>query len=579
MTKLVSKITLRILLCIVLFAGSVLLNPDGAAAGGQTALVKGGSVDLRSGPGSDYSKIGEAKKGTTLEVVGQKDGWYKLKYWKIYGWATGEYLSIKGSSKDKAVIVKAQSVNIRSGPGTTYSRVGGANKGQQFSVSKEKSGWFEVNLGDGKKGWISSTLVDVKYQTAPAPAPNPTPEPPKNPSQEPPSGGDPDPSDDVPTGKYLTVRSSSLNVRTGPGTLYPIVAAVKAPERYTILQEDSGWYKIDLLNQKQGWVAGWLVDVSSGSLPPSRGDDVDPPGDGSEETVGKLSNIEFETANSKEKVIITSDGPVKYSISTLKDPSRLVVDIQNSDLNELKDVVTDGNILTKIRVAQYSLTPMTVRLVLDLNKNAGYRPSLDMDGKRLTIELTEPSTSINGKVIVVDAGHGGWDNGATGVTGLKEKEVNLDVALRVKEKLEALGATVIMTRSDDTFISLSERSRIANDAKADLFVSIHSNANVNPAVNGTATYYNTPADNPGLSAQREKLARLVQKSMVSYLGIRDIGIIKENFHVIRATTMPSILTESAFLSNAGDEALLKESSFREKIAQGIVDGLTEYFNY
>lgn len=568
MTKLVSKFVFRILLCFALFAGGVFLNPDQAAAG-QSALIKGSDVTLRSGPGNDYSKIGEAKKGSTLEVVGQKDGWYKLKYWKIYGWATGQNITIKGTGNSKAVIVKAQSVNIRSGPGTTYSRVGGANKGQQFTVLKEKVGWYEVHIGEGKKGWISSGLVDVKYQTPPAE------EPPKNPPSDPPSNENPDPTDNVPTGKYLTVRSNSLNVRSGPGTLYPTVATVKAPERYSILKEESGWYKIDLLNQKQGWVAGWLVDVSSGSLPPSRDDDPNPPDD---ETISKISNIEFKTDdNGAEKVVITSEGAVKYRISSLKDPSRLIVDIRNSDLNGLKDSTTDGNLISKIRVAQYSLTPMAVRLVLDLNKNAGYRPSLDQDGKRLTIELTEPSTSINGKVVVVDAGHGGWDNGATGVTGLKEKEVNLDVALKVKEKLEALGATVIMTRSDDTFISLSERSRIANDAKADVFVSIHANANVNPAVNGTATYYYTPVDNSSLSAQRERLARFVQNGMVSNLGIRDIGIIKENFHVIRATTMPSVLTESAFLSNAEDEALLKESSFREKIAQGIVDGLTQYF--
>ena len=230
------------------------------------------------------------------------------------------------------------------------------------------------------------------------------------------------------------------------------------------------------------------------------------------------------------------------------------------------------------RSAQFSLTPMSVRVVIDLNRPSAYQAVLDDQGSTLKVTLTEPS--IKAKVIVIDAGHGGYDPGAIGVTGLEEKAFNLETALILRDKLEALGAEVLLTRDDDSFISLTSRAAVANKVYADVFVSIHANASERSSTNGTSTYYYAPSSDPVLYAQyveRRQLADSVQNRLAALLGTRDIGILQGNLSVLRNTKMPSILVESAFLSNAEDERRLKDRQFREKVAQGIAEGLTAYF--
>lgn len=182
--------------------------------------------------------------------------------------------------------------------------------------------------------------------------------------------------------------------------------------------------------------------------------------------------------------------------------------------------------------------------------------------------------SLVGRVIVIDPGHGGKDPGAVGPTGLMEKEVNLDVSLRVVEKLRAAGARVIITRETDVFLPLSERVAIAEAARAEIFVSVHANAHPNRAIGGTETYYFGKKSTTNASIS---LAALLQRELVGALGLRDIGAKEASFHVIRNTTMPSALIELAFLSNAQEESLMRTNQFREDAANAIFRALQEYF--
>ncbi|HTT33091.1 MAG TPA: N-acetylmuramoyl-L-alanine amidase [Methylomirabilota bacterium] len=215
--------------------------------------------------------------------------------------------------------------------------------------------------------------------------------------------------------------------------------------------------------------------------------------------------------------------------------------------------------------------------------------------------------------IVIDAGHGGHDTGTIGPTGLMEKDLCLDVALRLGKIIEQRlpGADVIYTRSDDTFIPLEERTNIANQAKADLFISIHANSSRDPDARGIETYYlnlkgsaeamevaareNSTAqegvhdlqDLVKKIAQTEKideskefatdiqdsLAKRVQKSGKS---VRNRGVRKAPFVVLIGADMPSILTEISFLSNPADEKLLKQPEQRQKVAEGLYQGIASY---
>jgi N-acetylmuramoyl-L-alanine amidase len=216
--------------------------------------------------------------------------------------------------------------------------------------------------------------------------------------------------------------------------------------------------------------------------------------------------------------------------------------------------------------------------------------------------------------VVIDAGHGGKDTGTIGRTGLLEKELVLDVALRLGQLIrQQLGADVVYTRSDDTFIPLGERTEIANRAKADLFISIHANASSDPSATGVETYYfNLHGDRKALDvAMREnaaadsaisdlndllkkavlqtkleesrEFAQKVQESLAvnsikMNVNAHDRGVRKAPFVVLIGASMPSILAEIGFVSNPHDEKLLRRSDQRDKIARALFKGVTEYAN-
>jgi len=217
--------------------------------------------------------------------------------------------------------------------------------------------------------------------------------------------------------------------------------------------------------------------------------------------------------------------------------------------------------------------------------------------------------------IVIDPGHGGHDTGTIGPTGLREKDVVLDVGLRLKELLERkAGCEVVMTRSDDTFIPLEERTAIANAKAADLFVSIHANASSDRSARGIETYYLNFTSSPeslqlaareNASSQEsvhqlqdlikkialtekiqesEDFARQVQKEVHRYTAQLsgnqpDRGVKKAPFVVLIGANMPSVLAEISFLTNPRDEKSLRHGDYREKIAEALYNGILDYVNH
>jgi N-acetylmuramoyl-L-alanine amidase len=215
--------------------------------------------------------------------------------------------------------------------------------------------------------------------------------------------------------------------------------------------------------------------------------------------------------------------------------------------------------------------------------------------------------------IVIDAGHGGHDTGTIGPTGLMEKDLCLDVALRLGKIIQQRlpGAEVVYTRSDDTFIPLEERTRVANEAKADLFISIHANSSHDHAARGIETYYLNLKGSPdamevaareNATAQQsihdledivKKIARSekidesrefaadIQESLAKRIQklnktVKDRGVRKAPFVVLVGADMPSILTEISFLSNPADERLLKNPEHRQRVAEGLYQGMANY---
>jgi len=213
--------------------------------------------------------------------------------------------------------------------------------------------------------------------------------------------------------------------------------------------------------------------------------------------------------------------------------------------------------------------------------------------------------------VVIDPGHGGKDPGAVGKRGLKEKDVVLDIAKRLKRKLNAAGIKVVLTRESDRFISLSQRSRIANAnlKKADFFISIHANAAYSRWVKGVEVFYLSESMDDSLRSSKaaknyelnlnegysgkdtaaiiwdliysddrksaNEMARLISHSLSRKLSRRNRGAKPARFQVLK-TNIPSILIEVGFISNLREEKKLRKSSYRDRIAEGIARGVIQY---
>ena len=193
-------------------------------------------------------------------------------------------------------------------------------------------------------------------------------------------------------------------------------------------------------------------------------------------------------------------------------------------------------------------------------------------------------TALTGKRIVIDPGHGGNDSGAIGPTGVMEKTVTLNVALELCRLLEAEGAEVIMTRETDRTVSdkgakasdieeLGARVEIANRIGADIFISIHADSFTRPEARGTTGYYYSKST----SGEGQRLADCIRRNLVEQLGTPSRGTQPCNFYVVRHTNMPATLIELGFISNKDEEKLLYSEDGVRRAAQGILDGIEDYF--
>ena len=215
--------------------------------------------------------------------------------------------------------------------------------------------------------------------------------------------------------------------------------------------------------------------------------------------------------------------------------------------------------------------------------------------------------------IVIDAGHGGNDPGAIGRNGLREKDVNLDIAKKLSSLLRAEGVQTVLTRSTDKFIPLSTRVSIANHSGADLFISIHSNAARSRSLCGFEVYYVAPSVSDSkratltartaslhlkdtvFSSDAQDLRTIVWdmiytnsraesidlshslcKIMDSSIDAHILGVKNARFQVLKGITMPGILIEVGFVSNVNEERLLRTGAYREKLAAGILEGIRDY---
>jgi N-acetylmuramoyl-L-alanine amidase len=486
----------------------------------RTATVNAGILNVRTGPAISQSRLATVSQGTLLPVIAEQPGWARIVLSDgRTGWVATEFVTLQNRQPAQWARVSSGPLNIRRGPGTPFEVLSTVSTGTPLPVIQNQNGWLQVRLASGQIGWVSSTYATLSsvYPGESTPAPKPAPQ---------------------PTG---TVNTAVLNVRSGPGTTQTRITTVNQNTQLVILQSQESWLQVRLPSGQTGWVSAEFVTLSQ--IP-------SPPAPAPSPIVSRPVQPEIRrTATVTASVLNVRSGP-----------SAEATRVTTLSQGTMVDVIGEQNGWLQIRLASGQTGWISRDFAFVTTRQTGTLPG-------------EPSP-LNGRVIVLDPGHGGTNPGAVGVTGLYEKVVVLDVALRVADMLQAAGATVVMTRSGDATLDLGPRVSIAHSAGADVFVSIHANAHPNPAIGGTETYYYAYKS---AAAQSQKLASQIQSELAGGLGLRNIGIKHGNFHVIRETNMPAALVELAFLSNTYEESLMRTDPFRQTSAEAIFRGLENYF--
>lgn len=270
---------------------------------------------------------------------------------------------------------------------------------------------------------------------------------------------------------------------------------------------------------------------------------------------------------------------------------QLIFNIEDAQISNIsRQEKLDGNIAKKVFLQEKKDT-VQGKIYLQEEVNNNYKIySLGKKGIAIDIFNSIVNTpvasdvalsNVKNKIITIDPGHGGSDSGAVGPNGYTEKEGTFAISQKVASILNQSGAKVVMTRDSDVDVygpnafarnELQARVDVGNNANSDIFVSIHCNAFVNPAANGTQTFYY------GSSYQGQRLAQSIQEKMIEANGLRDRGISTCNFYVVKHSYMPAVLIETAFITNYDEEALLSDDEWQTTMAKAIAEGINEYFS-
>ena len=360
-----------------------------------------------------------------------------------------------------------------------------------------------------------------------------------------------------------------------------------------------------------------------------------------------VTGVRHWSSTGSSTIVIDLQQEVQYEAHRLNEPERIYFDLLDTALApgmNGKVIDIDDGLIGRVRIAQPS--DNVTRVVLDTKPGSHFTVSMEQNPYRLVIEIrgtetkaapkttidlpapvppeanpptaptqapTREDLSLTGHApklrIVLDAGHGGWDLGTVGREGLLEKTLVLEVAQRLGSLLEnQLGCEVIYTRKDDNYVTLEQRAELANQAQADLFISVHANYSSLVSARGVETYYSSffsapearaiefrenanaqPVNHTKLTggqlkakvAESRNLAASVQRALYGTLaaqntGIRNRGVKEASFVVLTGTKMPSILAEISFVSSPADEEHLQSADYRQKIAEALYKGVERF---
>ena len=357
------------------------------------------------------------------------------------------------------------------------------------------------------------------------------------------------------------------DLRTGPSKAHNRITVL--PPGITLWADDyvDGFYRIPLAPILHAWVSQGHVRALDRSVACP--------------AVQDLRDISVKGIEAGSVAVLRLAKPVAFRVTQGIQPPTLTLDLFGVRLARYGVRQLPSDRCTWAIEAE-QVTDEWARLTFNLTfaQQRGWRVAQGDGSLQLLIRKPYEGASLSGKVIVIDPGHGGWDSGAVGPTGVREKTVNLRISAKLKSLLEGRGAVVRMLRESDVAIGpgttqrpeLEARLAASEQPDADLFLSVHNNAigsgNAASAY-GTETYYWSP-----MSALP---ARIIQNHLSASLGTKNRFISWRPFYVLRVADVPRVLVECAFVSNPTEEALMKSEQFANSAADGLAKGVEEFF--
>ncbi|MCH4825659.1 SH3 domain-containing protein [Planococcus halocryophilus] len=481
------------------------------------------------------------------------------------------------------VEITGTTVNVRSGPGLSYSVTGDLEQGQTASVVSKQGDWLEVRV-DGQEGWIASWLTTTS--------------------------GDAEKT----TGQTAVSSVNGLNVRSQPDLSAAVLTKMNAGDRAEVVSTAGEWIEINFRNSR-GFVSKQYISFAEETVAPIETESTE---EEKKTAISKVSSFEVvvnalnvrskpdlsskiqDTVQKGQVFPVLSMAGNWVEIELTKDKigwvyafhgqlSDQTVETVQSDINESVVILTDG---TNLRTAATTSSEVASRanagdkLAVLAKQDDWYQVTLP-DGKTAFVAEWVVSTedafakqqsettvrkkgTLNGLTIVLDPGHGGNDGGTVGVRKTQEKELTLKTAEILSHHLNAAGAEVVMTRQSDTYVDLRTRVSGSHQAGADAFISIHYDATDDSSISGFTSYYQ--------HEYQKELAEYLNSELGKKLTLKDRGVQQGNYLVLRENKQPAVLVELGFLSNFNEERVLTSKQFREQAALGLYTGIINYFD-
>ncbi|WP_291350663.1 N-acetylmuramoyl-L-alanine amidase [Desulfosporosinus sp.] len=430
-------------------------------------------------------------------------------------------------------ITASGGLNLRETPSSTGNVLITIPEGTTINLGDKQDQWYKTTY-QSKTGWVSANYLAVISI------------------------------------KGIISASGGLNLRETPSSTGNVLVTIPKATSVELLEQQDHWYKTTY-ESKTGWVSADYITLATTNDNSSTSNNGTTPNNGnSAPSIDLTVNGQVYILGGTAIISPTSQSIIEGKKSSnykdnLKDFPPLPSEIKKPDPPPSRGDDDDAP------PAEDPITPSPPDTTYDPSKEVLINPFQEI-----------PANALAGKTIMLDPGHGGPDKGASGPNKTHEKNNNLAIALALEDTLKQAGATVLLTRDKDIspcdnyseIEDLQARVTIANKSKADLFISIHNDANLKPTIQGTSTYYSE--DNPKNYASLH-LANSIQSAVIDTVKTNNRGLKQASFYVLRNTTMPSILLETAFISNPYEEARLQNPTFQKNVASAILLGIYNYY--